>query len=106
LSTALRIQGGCGVECEKCSYYIRIVNAYPKVKNVEPLSDKRLLVAFTTGDSKVYDCTPLLNSPPFAPLKDAAFFKNVHADPHGHGIIWNDDVDLSESELWINGTTQ
>jgi hypothetical protein len=24
-------------------------------------------------------------------------------DKHGYGIAWNDELDLSESELWING---
>jgi hypothetical protein len=24
-------------------------------------------------------------------------------DKHGYGIVWNDELDLSESELWING---
>jgi hypothetical protein len=76
---------------------------FPKIQSVEPLPDKRLRVTFATGIAKVYDCRPLLESSPFTSLKDEAFFKNVHADPHGYGIIWNDDVDLSESELWING---
>ena len=82
------------------------MDAFPKVKIVEPLPDKRLRVTFATGITKVYDCNPLLESPPFAPLNDDFFFKNVHADPHGYGVIWNDDVDLSESELWIQGTDE
>jgi hypothetical protein len=24
-------------------------------------------------------------------------------DKHGYGIVWNDELDLSESEFWING---
>ena len=29
---------------------------------------------------------------------------HFHAlDKHGYGIVWNDELDLSESELWING---
>jgi hypothetical protein len=39
-------------------------------------------------------------------LADEGFFRNVRADPHGFGIVWNDQVDLSESELWINGTAE
>jgi hypothetical protein len=76
---------------------------YPKVKSVTPLSGKQLFVTFTTGDTRVYDCGPLLNESSFYPLKDEAFFKNVHVDQTGYGIVWNDNVDLSESELWING---
>jgi len=76
---------------------------YPKVKSVTPLSGKQLFVTFTTGDTRVYDSTPLLNEPPFYSLKDDAFFGNVHVDQTGYGIVWNDNVDLSESELWTNG---
>jgi hypothetical protein len=79
---------------------------YPKVKSVTPLSGKQLFVTFITGDTKVYDCTPLLNESSFYPLKDDAFFKNVHVDQTGYGVVWNDNVDLSESELWINGKTE
>jgi hypothetical protein len=76
---------------------------YPKVKSVTPLSGKQLFVTFTTGDTRVYDCTPLLNDSSFYSLKDDIFFKNIHVDPTGYGVVWNDDIDLSESELWING---
>ena len=77
--------------------------AYPRVSSVEPFSGKRLLVTFSNGARKVYDCTPLLAEEAFAPLKDDALFRRVHADPHGYGVAWNDDIDLAESELWING---
>lgn len=79
---------------------------YPKVKSVTPLSGKQLFVTFTTGETRVYDCAPLLNDASFYSLKDDAFFKNVHVDQTGYGVVWNDYVDLSESELWINGKTE
>ncbi|MEI7639146.1 MAG: DUF2442 domain-containing protein [Syntrophus sp. (in: bacteria)] len=79
---------------------------YPKVKSVTPSSAKRLLVTFVTGEVKVYDCSRLLDELPFYPLKDDTFFRNVHVDQTGYGVIWNDNVDLSESELWINGKTE
>ena len=76
---------------------------YPKVTSVRPLPGKQLFVTFTTGDTRIYDCSPLLKESSFNPLKDDAFFKNVHVDQTGYGVVWNDNVDLSESELWING---
>ncbi|HIJ80343.1 MAG TPA: DUF2442 domain-containing protein [Desulfuromonadales bacterium] len=79
---------------------------YPKVKSVTPLSEKQLFVTFTTGDTRVYDCAPLLNESSFYSLKDEAFFKNVHVDQTGYGVVWNDNIDLSESELWINGKAE
>lgn len=79
------------------------MSIYPKVKSVTTLSGKQLFVTFTTGDTRVYDCAPLLNESSFYSLKDDAFFRNVHVDQTGYGVVWNDNVDLSESELWING---
>ena len=64
---------------------------------------KTLLVTFENGDRKVYDCTPLLQTEAFRALQDEAIFRCAHADSHGHGVIWNDDIDLAESEIWING---
>jgi len=80
-----------------------VVIQYPRVVSVEALGQKRLLVGFTNGVTKVYDCTPLLASKPFKPLADDALFRCVKADPHGYGVVWNDGIDLAESELWENG---
>lgn len=33
-------------------------------------------------------------------------FRNVRVDSRGYGIVWNDDLDLSESELWLNGVDE
>ena len=79
---------------------------YPKVESVTPLCRKRLRVMFVTGTAKIYDCAHLLTEDSFALLADDAFFRNVHADSAGYGICWNDNVDLSESELWIHGAIE
>ena len=76
---------------------------FPKVQSVNALEGKRLLVGFTNGAAKVYDCAPLLAQAPFRPLADEGLFRCVEADAHGCGVVWNDDIDLAESELWENG---
>jgi len=76
---------------------------YPKIRTVKPRPGKILLVTFDNGDRRVYDCTPLLQSEVFHPLRDDAIFRCAHADSHGYGVIWNDDIDLAESEIWLNG---
>lgn len=76
---------------------------YPKILNVESIKGKRLLVTFQNGTKKIYDCSPLLENDIFKALQNDAFFNSVHVDKHGYGIVWNDELDLSESELWING---
>ena len=81
------------------------VDVYPKVKAVRPLAGKRLLVEFDNGVTKVYDCNPLLDSEVFAPLRNETVFRQVRADDHGYAVIWTDEIDLAESELWINGAS-
>jgi hypothetical protein len=79
------------------------VDRYPLVKSVRPLAGQRLRVEFDNGVTKVYDCTPLLGTEVFKPLADEAIFRSVRADEHGYAVIWNDAIDLAESELWLNG---
>jgi hypothetical protein len=76
---------------------------YPKILNVEPMAGKKLLVSFNNNIKKIYDCSPLIDDEIFKPLSNDTFFNSVRADKHGYGVIWSDELDLSESELWING---
>ena len=73
-----------------------------KIQSVQPLEGKQLLVKFANGVGKIYDCNQLLHLEPFKVLQNEAFFRSVKVDPGGYGISWNDDVDLSEDELWVN----
>jgi hypothetical protein len=76
---------------------------FPKVEAVTPLADKKLLVRFAGGQQKLYDCAPLVNREPFSALANETLFRQVKVDAGGYGISWNDEIDLSESELWLNG---
>jgi hypothetical protein len=76
---------------------------YPRVTSVKPLTCKRLQVIFAGGKIKIYDCRGLIDNEAFRPLASEAVFRNVHVDPFGYGIMWNDEIDLAESELWLNG---
>jgi hypothetical protein len=77
--------------------------AFPKIETVTPLPGKKLLVRFVGGEQKVYDCRPLVDQGPFSALANESFFRQVKVDVGGYGISWSDGIDLSESELWING---
>ena len=77
---------------------------HPKIMSVIPLDDYRLQVTFVNGVCKVYDCRSLLPAPVFAPLIAGWLFRAVQVDPGGYGVSWNDEIDLSESELWEHGT--
>ena len=75
----------------------------PKNLSVQPLDDKKLLVKFVNGIEKIYDCKPLIEKfEPFKVLENEVFFKQVKVDAGGYGISWNDKVDLSEADLWVN----
>ncbi len=76
---------------------------YPRVKSVEALPDYQLLVSFRNGERRLYDFKPNLDLEIFQLLRNEVFFRAVKADSHGYGIIWNDDMDLAESELWLKG---
>lgn len=76
---------------------------FPKILNVTPKPGMILLVTFENGGRRIYDCTPLLENEVFRPLRDDAIFRCAHADNHGYGVVWNDDIDLAESEIWLNG---
>ncbi len=76
---------------------------FPKIEAVTPLPGKKLLVRFVGGADKVYDCGPLLDREPFAALANESFFRQVKVDVGGYGVSWSDSVNLSESELGLNG---
>ena len=77
---------------------------FHKIKNVYPLPEYRLSIQFAEGCTKIYDVNPLFEKIPlFAVLKENHLFFDVTVDVGGHGIVWNDDLDLSCDELWENG---
>jgi hypothetical protein len=76
---------------------------FPKIEAVKPLPDKKLLVRFVGGEQKVYDCRPLLKQESFSALQNDSLFQQVKVDVGGYGISWNELIDLSESELWLQG---
>lgn len=76
---------------------------YPKVKNVKAIEPHTLLVEFDNSDKRLYDASKLIEREPFLPLQNWAFFKNVQVEKSGYAIYWNDEIDLSEYELWQHG---
>ncbi len=76
---------------------------YSKIKYVKPLENYRLFIIFENGAIKLYSLLPKLQQPAFKALENVELFNSVQSDKGGYGIIWNDDIDLSEYELWKNG---
>lgn len=78
---------------------------FHKITAAAPLSGLRLLVHFSDGQAREYDCTPLPERfPAFCSLVDVTgLFQQVRVDPGGYGVSWNDDLDLSADELFEHG---
>lgn len=69
-----------------------------KVCGVKPLDDYKLWLRFSTGETRIFDFKPLLQSPCFSPLSDINLFKGVYID---HGITtWNDEIDICPNTLY------
>jgi hypothetical protein len=75
------------------------------VISVRPLEDHRLWVRFSTGEEKVFDFTPLLETEVFKPLQDETSFRGVYVD---YGVtVWNNgDIDIAPEYLYENGVSE
>jgi hypothetical protein len=79
---------------------------YPKITSAKAINNNTLLVHFNNNQTRKYNIQELSEKPIFSPLKNPAFFKNFEIDSTGSGIIWSDEIDISEYEIWINGSIE
>lgn len=75
----------------------------PRISKVETKDDHLLVVEFDNRVKKLYDMAPLFEREMFSPLRNPAFFRAVKVDSGGYAVYWNEDIDLSENELWSKG---
>ena len=76
-----------------------------KVKNVTPQLNLGLVVEFDNGVNKAYDVSTLFDQfPEYRVLEHKPLFDTVHVDCGGCAVAWTPDIDISEWELWDNGT--
>ena len=73
-----------------------------KVVDVRVVNAHMLLLTFSTGETKFFDCSALLKKPAFAPLSDYELFQTVTLD---HGVpVWNDgEIDIDPELLFEQG---
>ena len=76
---------------------------YPKIKSVVPENNHILIIKFDNNQTKKYDVTPLLKKEMFTPLNNPGIFNSVHVEQAGYAVVWNNDIDISEYELWNHG---
>jgi hypothetical protein len=73
------------------------------VKEVNYVSDYKLLISFEDGTVKLVDLAPHLDGEIFEPLKDKNYFKTVRVNPDTDTIVWENGADVSPDFLYEIG---
>jgi hypothetical protein len=77
-----------------------------KIKKAIPQKNLHVLVEFNNGVTKKYNVRQLFAQfPDYKALEHVPLFNQVYVDCGGCSIAWTPDIDISEWELWDNGTT-
>ena len=69
-----------------------------QITKVTTADNYRLLVTFDTGESGVFDMTPLLVYPCYRRLKDMNYFARARAERGT--VVWPNDEDVAPELLW------
>ena len=69
-----------------------------QITEVVPQTGYRLRVSFDTGETGVFDMTPLLQYPCYRRLRDTAYF--IQARPERGTVVWPNDEDVAPESLW------
>lgn len=72
----------------------------PKIVKIELLDDYVLIATFDNGVVKQLDFKPLLELGRFAGLREEVW-RNGKITPSA--VIWTDEIDICENELWNKG---
>lgn len=77
---------------------------YPKIVKVKPSSSEyTILVLFSDGTTKYVNLQEKIKENPYIDLQNKNFFQQITVDAGGYGVSWNDEIDMSEYELWSLG---
>ena len=71
------------------------------IKEAKPLQNYELLLTFDTGEKKIYDVKPLINSLPlFSKLSDNDIFRKVYVDKIMDTVAWDENTDICPDSLY------
>jgi hypothetical protein len=73
---------------------------YPRVKDVKPTDDYKLILTFTNDEKKVFDVTPYLDKGFFKQLQDKGYFKSVK--PFMDSVQWQNGQDFCPDMLYLD----
>ncbi len=71
---------------------------YPRVKNVQPTAQHRLVLGFDNGERRIFDVTPLLGVGRFRALKSSREFEKVRIA--FDTVEWENGLDLDPEYLY------
>jgi len=67
---------------------------------VKPLPNHQLFITFDNGEKRLFDVSPYLTTPFFAPLKNPIVFQSARINPLT--VEWNGEIDICPDELYYN----
>jgi len=73
---------------------------YPRVKDVKPTDDYKLILTFTNGEIKMFDVSPYLEKGFFKQLRDKSYFKSVK--PFMDSVQWQNGQDFCPDMLYLD----
>ncbi len=74
-----------------------------KVKAVYPYEELNIIVVFENNVVKKYDTKQLFSQFDwYRELENPDIFNLVQVEAGGYGVSWNENIDISEDELWEN----
>ena len=76
---------------------------YPKITKVKTKDNFILEVVFENDIVKFYDCHELLLNPIFEKIRDEKYFRMAEENSGPYAVVWDDNLDIAESEIWIHG---
>ncbi len=77
---------------------------FHKIKSVIVKDNLIIEAIFEDNERRQYDINKIINKwKIFKKLEDRNLFEKVKVDVGGHGISWNENIDLSSEEIWENG---
>jgi hypothetical protein len=76
----------------------------PRVNEVIPRDDYKLMLIFTNGEKDIYDCSDLLEFKVFQELQEKNYFNKVKI-LHGT-IVWPNEQDICPDTLYLDSIKQ
>jgi len=70
----------------------------PRVRDVAARDDYKLEIIFTNGETRVFDCSHLLDFGVFTEFRDVNYFKQARAE--GGTVVWPHEQDICPDTLY------